>query len=168
MAGTLESINVAAARGDSASYHDAVELIAGQGIAGDRYCRNGAKAKSQITLIEREQIAKFREATALDVDAAATRRNLETSGIDLNALVGTQFQVGTAVLEGIELCEPCATLGALLETADVSKAKSYVRLHTAPDCGLESYVAASYAAAIPWNLAADAASGTSVWSRLRH
>jgi MOSC domain-containing protein YiiM len=123
MAGTLESINVAAARGEGASYHDAVELIADQGIAGDRYCRNGAKAKSQITLIEREQIAKFREATALDVDAAATRRNLETSGIDLNALVGTQFQVGTAVLEGIELCEPCATLGALLETADVSKAE---------------------------------------------
>ena len=33
-----------------------------------------------------------------------------TADIDLNALVGKRFRVGTALCEGVELCEPCSKL----------------------------------------------------------
>jgi MOSC domain-containing protein YiiM len=123
MTGVLESINVAPDSGGPTRPLDRAELIAGKGIVGDRNFRDGgAMPESEVTLIEREQVARFRESTGLDIDAAATRRNLETSGIDLNALVGQRFHVGEAVLEGLELCEPCATLGNLLATAELTPA----------------------------------------------
>ncbi len=50
------------------------------------------------------------------------RRNVVTRGIALHELVGREFRVGNAVVFGIELCEPCATLGRLLSTAEVSPA----------------------------------------------
>lgn len=121
MPGMLESINVAPASGAVASYLDAAELVAGKGIAGDRnFQDDGASPENEVTLIEREQIAHFRSTTGLPIDAADTRRNLETSGIALNELVGRKFAVGAVVLEGIELCEPCATLGMRLATAEVT------------------------------------------------
>ena len=39
-----------------------------------------------------------------------SRRNVLTSGIDLNALVGKRFRVGDVECVGVELCEPCTTL----------------------------------------------------------
>ncbi len=64
----------------------------------------------------------FNAATGLGIDAAATRRNVLTRGVELNPLVGRRFAVGTAVLEGLEPCDPCATLGKRLATASVSAA----------------------------------------------
>jgi MOSC domain-containing protein YiiM len=48
------------------------------------------------------------------------RRNLLTSDVDLAALVGRRFRIGDVEAEGLELCEPCATLGRLLSTQDVA------------------------------------------------
>ncbi|MCH2152379.1 MAG: MOSC domain-containing protein, partial [Phycisphaerales bacterium] len=42
--------------------------------------------------------------------SSQTRRNLLTSGISLNELVGRRLMVGNIELEGLRLCEPCATL----------------------------------------------------------
>ncbi len=41
------------------------------------------------------------------------RRNLLTRGVPLNHLVGKTFTVGTVVLRGIRLCEPCGHLEKL-------------------------------------------------------
>jgi MOSC domain-containing protein YiiM len=35
------------------------------------------------------------------------RRNVVTRGIDLNALVGTEFRIGALRCRGMRLCEPC-------------------------------------------------------------
>jgi hypothetical protein len=43
-------------------------------------------------------------------------------GIALNELVGREFTLGGAVISGVELCEPCATLGRRLSTTEVSPA----------------------------------------------
>ncbi|RFA27235.1 MOSC domain-containing protein [Alkalilimnicola ehrlichii] len=100
---------------------DAVEVRRGCGIVGDRHFRpNGANAADQITLIEQEAVTAFNEAHGLSVAPWELRRNLVTEGIDLNALVGREFQVGAVRLRGIELCEPCATVGRLLQQPELS------------------------------------------------
>ena len=39
--------------------------------------------------------------------------NLVTSGVDLNALVGREFRVGSVRLRGLRLCEPCSYLAKI-------------------------------------------------------
>jgi MOSC domain-containing protein YiiM len=38
------------------------------------------------------------------------RRNLVTRGIDLNALVGHEFTIGSVACRGMRLCEPCTVV----------------------------------------------------------
>jgi MOSC domain-containing protein YiiM len=124
VSGIVESINVAAGSGVAAVDKDEIVLMAGKGIVGDRnYQEAGAPPATQVTLVEREQIEHFCSTTGLSVSARDTRRNVETSGVSLNALVGRRFRVGDVVLEGIELCEPCATLGRALQTSEVPSAQ---------------------------------------------
>ncbi len=87
------------------------------GLEGDRHAGTGV-----VTLIEREKILEFNDRTGLDISLGQTRRNIITQGIELNDLVGKQFWVGDVLLEGFELCEPCASLGARLATDTVSGA----------------------------------------------
>jgi MOSC domain-containing protein YiiM len=124
VAGSLESINIAAHAHGRAQPQEEAVLVAGKGIVGDRYFREtGADPAAEVTLIEREQVERFRAATGLATTAAETGRNLETSGIDVNALVGRRFRIGEVVLEGLELCEPCATLGKALATPERTPAE---------------------------------------------
>lgn len=108
--GRIEYIFVAPERAAPCEAVESVEAIAETGLRGDRYSdiRNRKDAGQQVTLIELEQITRFVRETGLAMHPAAPRRNLVTTGIDLNALVGRRFYVGQCELEGIELCEPCA------------------------------------------------------------
>ena len=93
----------------------------GRGIEGDHHhAEPSGVPASEVTFIEAETVDAFNAATGLGIDASATRRNVLTRGVELNPLVGKRFSVGTAVLEGLEPCDPCATLGKRLATASVS------------------------------------------------
>jgi MOSC domain-containing protein YiiM len=102
-------------------------LESGRGLAGDRYYNHdgtfSAKLKDsadwELTLIESEEIQRFNDSQGLSLPPASFRRNIVTSGVRLNDLVGRRFKVGAAVLEGIRLCEPCAHLGKLIGPAVV-------------------------------------------------
>jgi MOSC domain-containing protein YiiM len=110
-----------AAGAELQSVPDAV-LEAGRGIVGDRYYRQVGtfseklKAKNdwQATLIELEEIERFNTSFHTKFGPGRFRRNIVTTGVRLNDLVGQRFSVGAALLEGIRLCEPCAYLGSLL------------------------------------------------------
>lgn len=99
-----------------------VELIAGKGIVGDRYyLKTGTFSEqlaglpdAELTLIELEEIEAFETTTKLGYVGADFRRNIVTSGVRLNDLVGKTFFIGDVELEGIRLCEPCAHLAKLL------------------------------------------------------
>jgi MOSC domain-containing protein YiiM len=78
-----------------------VEAVTARGLVGDRY------AQSTVTLIELENIEAFVASTGLVLAPDQPRRNIVTGGIDLNSLCGKRFNVGSAVFEGLELCEPC-------------------------------------------------------------
>jgi MOSC domain-containing protein YiiM len=86
---------------------------AGRGIAGDgrvfgRKDRKGQPSRRQVSLIAREQIAEHVAATGLAAMApGVVRSNIETSGIDLMALVGQKVKVGGAVLFFYEARTPC-------------------------------------------------------------
>jgi MOSC domain-containing protein YiiM len=86
-----------------------VEALANEGLQGDRYsvARNRGGADYQVTLIELENIEAFSAATGLALTPGMPRRNIVTRGIRLNDLLGKRFRIGGALLEGMELCEPC-------------------------------------------------------------
>jgi len=86
-----------------------VEALHGVGLQGDRYTHTASRfsAHYQVTLIELEAIEAFTRETGLALTPEMPRRNIVTHGVRLNDLVGLRFQVGEALFEGAELCEPC-------------------------------------------------------------
>lgn len=108
-AGEIRTIHIARKQGGTMETIEQAELIAGGGIRGEAHF--GSKwAPGQLTFIAEEQIAYF-NANGLPIRSIDTRRNIATAGVDLNALVRQRFCIGDAVIEGLELCEPCATIG---------------------------------------------------------
>jgi MOSC domain-containing protein YiiM len=92
-------------------------LVAEKGITEDkRYfgrVNYGKPSKRQVTLIEREIIAQHAAALGANFDPGQVRSNIETTGIDLIALLGQQVQVGEAILLFIEPRTPCHKMDAL-------------------------------------------------------
>ncbi len=97
-----------------------LELLAGQGVVGDRHFAQANWAGQQLTLVEAEEIERFCAHAGRATDLSLTRRNVVTRGIRLNKLVGRQFRLGGSLLVGIELCEPCRTLGQRLANETLS------------------------------------------------
>jgi MOSC domain-containing protein YiiM len=129
MNGTVVAILVAGEAGGILQPLELATLESGKGIVGDRYAnRAGTFSKAQadsadreVTLIESEEIERYNALRATPLPPGSFRRNIVTRGIGLNSLVGRQFHVGEAVLEGVRLCEPCAYLAGLIGP-DVVKA----------------------------------------------
>jgi MOSC domain-containing protein YiiM len=87
----------------------AVEALAGRGLAGDHYAgRSGTRG---VTLMQAEHLAVLGALLRRDpIDPALLRRNLVVSGVNLLALKGRRFRIGTAVLEGTGPCPPCSRM----------------------------------------------------------
>lgn len=119
--GRVEAIAVARAAEAPMSLVDEAEARAGRGLEGDRYFdgegtfSNPASSGHDITLIEAEQLEAITLPTGHTPGAEDARRNIVTRGIDLNALVGRNFRVGSVQCAGRRLCEPCAHLERLTE-----------------------------------------------------
>lgn len=112
--GELTAILVRPARREAMQSVDAAEIRVGEGIIGDRFCGR-PDSKRQVTLFQEENLAVL--ASLLhreDVDPALLRRNLLVRGINLHALSGRRFQMGTVVLEGAAQCHPCSRMEAAL------------------------------------------------------
>lgn len=91
-------------------------VIDADGIEGDRY-RDGTgtfykpgKTGQALTLIEAEALEGLEAEHGIALPAAATGRNALTRGVDLNALVGRRFKVGSVECYGDRLCDPCRPL----------------------------------------------------------
>ena len=129
MSGAIESIYIAPTGGAPMCRIATAILVAGAGIRGDRNFRecprgeDGGAHEGQITLIDAAEIERFNAETSLAIDYGAPRRNVVTRGVELNELVGKRFRVGQTTLIGVELCEPCATLGRRLARSSVTPAQ---------------------------------------------
>lgn len=90
------------------------EALAERGVTGD-YRAAGAGGRRQVTLIQKEHLEVIGVLLGRDaVDPRLTRRNLVVSGINVLALKGQRFTVGSTVLEGTGPCEPCSKMEAAL------------------------------------------------------
>jgi MOSC domain-containing protein YiiM len=88
------------------------ELIAGQGLVGDRYrsSRNGGRQVTLVSAAHLQAVADFLGLEALAPERL--RRNIVVRGINLLALKGQPFRLGGAVLEYSGECHPCSRMEA--------------------------------------------------------
>jgi MOSC domain-containing protein YiiM len=85
-----------------------VECVAGSGIRGDRYFDFKDDYKGQITFFSLEVFEQL--CTALDLhdcSPAAARRNVIARGVDLNELIGKEFEIQGVCLYGTQESAPC-------------------------------------------------------------
>ena len=102
------------------------ELVVGKGIVNDSYFnQSGTYSKipdiRDITLIENEVLDALAsnqpplQKKPIILKPIEHRRNLTTSGVPLNYLVGKKFQIGEVILKGGRLNFPCKYLADLLK-----------------------------------------------------
>jgi MOSC domain-containing protein YiiM len=95
-----------------------VQAVAGKGLEGDRYAAklgtysNEPGSGREVTLIEIEAVEALQRDYQIAL-AGSTRRNIVTRHVYFNHLVGQEFCVGSVVLCGTRLCEPCAHMEKL-------------------------------------------------------
>jgi MOSC domain-containing protein YiiM len=114
MSGHVHEINIAAEESGPCEPVHSVVAEAGKGLVGDRnHKADGVDEGEAITLIELEALEGLEADTGIRLSPADSRRNVCTTGIGLNDLVGKRFRVGEVLCEGVELCEPCLHLARL-------------------------------------------------------
>ena len=120
---SIERIFIRPPGGNATVEQKSVRVVAGAGIEGDRYFNAHNEPGQNITFVEAEVIEAFAQEHRRAVDLSATGRNVVTRGVRLNELVGREFVVGSVRFRGVELCEPCLTLGEALAAPTLSPAR---------------------------------------------
>jgi len=100
---------------------DSIDVVANKGIVGDRHFKDFNDPYCQLSLIESENIDYYNIKYGLNIPYIDFRRNIVTSGIQLNELVGKKLKIGDVELEGIDLCRPCKHLTEMLGEANILK-----------------------------------------------
>lgn len=125
MSARVENIFISKVRREQPEETASVKLEAGKGIIGDRYHERAMEflaagdevQPNHISLISREELDGFLARNDAEIPYANFRRNVLTSGVDLYALIGKQFRLGSALCQGVEDCAPCAYLAATVHRA---------------------------------------------------
>lgn len=87
---------------------DRVECVEGRGIRGDRFFDFKEDYKGQVTFFSREVYEDLCACCDVwDKSPAVFRRNVIVSGVDLNDLVGREFEVQGVRFAGVSECSPC-------------------------------------------------------------
>ena len=110
--GTVAGILVAPQAEAPLSRVDSVAALPGRGLEGDRYAEGRGTFSApgrgyEVTLVEAEVL------DAIELSWEDARRNIVTTGISLNALVGRGFRIGSVTCVGRRLAEPCSHLEKL-------------------------------------------------------
>jgi len=94
---------------------DKVECVAGLGIRGDRFFDYRENYKGQITFFAMEVLEALRRELGLpDAQPQATRRNAFVRGVDLQTLIGREFEVQGVRFAGVEESKPCHWMNSAL------------------------------------------------------
>jgi len=87
---------------------EAVECVAGMGLRGDRFFGYKEAYKGQVTFFAAEVYeAVCGELGVRDRGPSVFRRNVLTRGIDLETLIGKEFEVQGVVFSGTGESSPC-------------------------------------------------------------
>ena len=131
----IHAIYIASQAGESMTPLTQAEIVAGEGIVGDRYALGTgifSKTKPKIRHVSIIALSAIESANnellakqQVVFDPGDTRRNITISGIsedELNGLVGKSFYLGGLTFKGTELCEPCQRPANLLKRPDFMNA----------------------------------------------
>ncbi len=87
---------------------DRIRCVAGRGIEGDRYFDHQPDFKGQITFFAEEVYRDLCERLGVhDKPPSVFRRNVITRGVDLQSLIGREFEIQGVRFFGTESCKPC-------------------------------------------------------------
>lgn len=85
-----------------------------RGLEGDRYARGTGYWSHHrwepVTLVSAETLATVSRALGREVAPEDVRRNVVTTGVELQSLTGRIFRIGSLTLEGTRPCDPCEYL----------------------------------------------------------
>jgi MOSC domain-containing protein YiiM len=118
--GRVVHIHVAPSAGEPMIALDRVDAIADVGLAGDRYATQTghwspiARRGERLTLIANEEFLRLGNEQGIWLEPGATRRNITTTGIELDSLIGRRFAIGPVVCQATRRCEPCTYLEELI------------------------------------------------------
>lgn len=85
-----------------------IECVAGRGIRGDRFFDYKDDYKGQVTFFAREVFDDLSLELGLTTKSPGVlRRNIIVSGIDLNELIGAEFELQGVQFYGSAHCKPC-------------------------------------------------------------
>jgi MOSC domain-containing protein YiiM len=85
-----------------------LDCVAGRGIRGDRFFDYKDQYKGQISFFSSEVFAEI--CVHLHIEGklpGVTRRNVITVGVDLNSLIGKEFEIQGVRFAGACECSPC-------------------------------------------------------------
>ena len=117
----IKAINITNLSGESTIYVNQAILKRNKGIINDRYYENFKKKYEQVTLIESEKISNFSNNVKSKFDYKDFRRNIITTGIDLNKMINKKIQINNVVLKIHQLCQPCRYLQNKLSVDNLVK-----------------------------------------------
>lgn len=107
-------IGICKTKGGSITAVKSVDAIKGKGLFSDRKFKENNDKKSQLTLIEIENINYYNKVSKTSIKPLNFRRNIITEGIELNRLINKEFSVGNVKVKGHDLCRPCKYLQEML------------------------------------------------------
>ena len=108
--GKIKAINISNLDGENTFYINQAILNKNKGIINDRYYENFKNNYEQVTFIESEKIDDFNKKIKKKLDYKDFRRNIITSGIDLNKTLNKKIQINNVVFKIHEICQPCKYL----------------------------------------------------------
>ena len=117
----IKAINITNLSGESTIYVNQAILERNKGIINDRYYKNFKKKYEQVTLIESEKISNFNNNIKSKFNYKDFRRNIITTGIDLNKMINKKIQINNVVLKIHQLCQPCRYLQNKLSVDNLVK-----------------------------------------------
>ena len=119
--GKIKAINISNLDGENTFYINQAILNKNKGIVNDRYYGNFKNSYEQVTFIESEKIDDFNKKIKKKLDYKDFRRNIITTGINLNKLLNKKIQINNVVLKIHQLCQPCRYLQNKLSVDNLVK-----------------------------------------------
>ena len=103
-----------------------VRALADRGLEGDRFFRESWTAAKRpdkaVSLIEEEVLEMAASEHQVSIAGDQTRRNIVTRRVPLIELLGREFTIGTVVMRGIRLFEPCGHLEKVSKVPGIFRA----------------------------------------------
>ena len=114
-------LGISSTKGGEIKKIKSIDAVKGKGLLNDRKLKENNDKKSQLTLIEIENINFYNKVSNSSIPPLSFRRNIITQDIQLNRLVNKEFLIGNVKVKGHDLCRPCKYLQELLGQKNLVK-----------------------------------------------